>query len=38
LSRHADLLSRKSNVYLDYSLFLVSRLLTDQGKSAAADF
>ena len=38
LSRRADLPSRESNAYLDYSLFLVSGLLADQGKSAAADF
>ena len=38
LSRRADLLSRESNAYLDYGIFLVGGLLADQGKSAAADF
>ena len=38
LSYYTNLLSYKSNIYLNYSLFLVSRLLIDQGKSTTIDF
>jgi len=38
LSRRTDLPSRELDAYLDYGLFLVTCLLTEQGKSAAEDF